>query len=74
MKTNRFNPIPPPRQGETIARFGQAQLVRQPDGRHELMGGTAADHGDARDWCSFFAPEVVFSCARQTRPACAFAA
>jgi hypothetical protein len=45
----------------TIARFGPARLVRRADGRHELIGGTAAHHTAAREWCSLFAPEVVFN-------------
>jgi hypothetical protein len=44
-----------------IATFGSARLVRKADGRHELIGGTAADCTEAREWCSLFAPEVVFS-------------
>ena len=46
---------------QVIARFGAAQLVRQPNGRHELIGGTADDFTEAYEWCSLFAPEVVFS-------------
>jgi hypothetical protein len=46
-----------------IAVFGVARLVRQPDGRHELVGGSAADCTEAREWCSLFAPEVVFGTA-----------
>jgi hypothetical protein len=48
-------------QTTTIARFGPARLVRKPDGRHELIGGTADHHAAAREWCSLFAPEVVFN-------------
>ena len=48
-------------QTTTVARFGPARLVRKPDGRHALIGGTAEHHAAAREWCSFFAPEVVFS-------------
>lgn len=44
-----------------IARFGEAKLVKKADGRHELIGGTAGDQTNAREWCSLFAPEVVFS-------------
>lgn len=44
-----------------IARFGDAKLVKKANGRHELLGGTADDQTNAREWCSFFAPEVVFS-------------
>jgi len=43
---------------ETIARFGAARLVRKLDGRHELIGGTPAEHSAARDWCSLFAPKM----------------
>jgi hypothetical protein len=45
---------------EIIARFGAAQLVRRLDGRHEFIGGTPAEHFAAREWCSLFAPELVF--------------
>ena len=46
-----------------IAAFGPARLVRRPDGRHELLGGTEAERAEAREWCSLFAAEVVFSAA-----------
>ena len=53
---------------ETIARFGPARLVRKLDGRHELIGGTPAEHSAACEWCSLFAPEVVFAAsARQEK-------
>ena len=55
-----------------IATFGHARLVRLPDGRYELQGGSAADCSAAREWCSLFAPEIVFSVPRRIRPlACA---
>jgi hypothetical protein len=38
-----------------------ARLVRQLDGRHELIGGTPEQHAAAREWCALFAPQVVFS-------------
>jgi hypothetical protein len=57
-----------------IARFGPARLVRKLDGRHELIGGTADDHAAAREWCSLFAPEVVFTSAPRLASALAFAA
>ena len=44
-----------------VARFGPARLVRKPDGRHELIGGTEDHRATAREWCSLFAPEIVFS-------------
>ena len=46
--------------GETFATFGTARLVRHLDGHFELSGGTPADHAAAREWCSLFAPEIVF--------------
>jgi hypothetical protein len=33
--------------GATIASCGAARLVRHPDGRHELIGGTPAQHAAA---------------------------
>ena len=53
---------------QVIARFGTARLVKNANGRHELIGGTAMDCAEAREWCSLFAPDVVFSPApRRTR-------
>jgi len=63
----------PPRH-RLIARFGAARLVRKPNGRHELIGGTPADCAEAREWCSLFAPEVVFSSAPSEPPAIFLAA
>jgi hypothetical protein len=48
-------------QPEIVAVFGRARLVRRIDGRHELVGGTWADHLAAREWCSLFEHELVFS-------------
>jgi hypothetical protein len=48
---------------QVIATFGVARLVRKPDGGHELIGGTPDDHATAREWCSIFAHEVVFTSA-----------
>jgi hypothetical protein len=45
---------------QVVAIFGSARLIRQIDGRYDLLGGNAADCADAREWCSLFAPEVVF--------------
>ena len=59
---------------ETLAAFGTAQLVKTPDGRHKLIGGTADDQTAAREWCSLFAHEVVFTSAPRQNHAIAFAA
>jgi len=48
-------------QPTTIARFGPARLVWHFDGPYELIGGTADDRAAAREWCSLFAPEIVFA-------------
>ena len=66
MKINRTYRIPlhtlnfPP---TTIARFGTASLVRHFDGPYELVGGTPEDRADAHEFCSLFAPDVVFGLA-----------
>lgn len=45
--------------GELIASFGQARLLRRLNGRYELRGGTPADIADAKEWCSLFLHESV---------------
>lgn len=55
--------------GELIARFGQAELVRHLGGRCELRGGTAADHARAREWCSLFFHESSIVWPEETAPA-----
>ena len=52
-----------------VARFGPARLIRKPDGRHELIGGTADHRATAREWCSLFAPEIVFAGGQTTAKA-----
>jgi hypothetical protein len=42
-----------------IAVFGTAALVKAPNGKLELRGGTNADFIEARDWASMFMPEVI---------------
>ena len=44
-----------------IRQFGQAKLVRLPNGQHELIGGTDTDRSDAFEWVSLFAHEIVFT-------------
>jgi len=64
MKNNRMDRIPlhvlnsPP---TTIARFGAARLIKHCDGPYELVGGTPEERATAAEWCSLFAPEVVFA-------------
>ena len=44
-----------------VRQFGNAKLIRQPNGQHELVGGTDADRADAFEWSSLFAHEIVFT-------------
>jgi hypothetical protein len=41
-------------QHEVVASFGGAELVRTPDGKTELRGGTEADRQAAMEWISLF--------------------
>jgi hypothetical protein len=45
--------------GELIAQFGQARLVKTPEGKFELRGGSAEDRRVAHEWISLFMHEVV---------------
>jgi hypothetical protein len=71
MKIKRKYEIPPRAlifQPTTVARFGHARLVKQFDGPYELVGGTPDDRVAAHEWCSLFAPEVVFSGTHRQNP------
>jgi hypothetical protein len=57
-----------------IANFGTARLVKKQDGRYELIGGTADDHAAAREWCSLFHHELVFTSTPRLASSLAFAA
>ncbi len=46
-------------EGEVIASFGQAQLVRFLDGKCVLNGGSKDDRIAAKEWISLFWHEVV---------------
>jgi hypothetical protein len=47
--------------GRLIRKFGEANLLKHANGKHELIGGSAADIADANDWVSLFAHEIVLS-------------
>ena len=47
--------------GEVVASWGQAQLVRYLDGRTELKGGSREDRMAAREWISLFWHEALVS-------------
>ncbi len=46
-------------EGEVLAHFGQARLVKKLDGKLELVGGTEEDRTAAREWISLFFHEAV---------------
>ena len=41
-------------EGELIATFGGARLVKTSDNKLELIGGSQEDRRAAREWCSLF--------------------
>lgn len=54
-------------QGEVIAYFGRARLVKRLDCRFELRGGSREDLSAAQEWISLFMHEAVL--AGENRPA-----
>jgi hypothetical protein len=46
-------------EGEVIAGFGEARLIRFLDGKMELRGGSNGDRTAAREWMSMFWHEAV---------------
>jgi hypothetical protein len=55
------NLIPQRFRQQVIRRFGQATLIKLPNGQHQLIGGTDADRTAAFEWVSLFAHEIVFT-------------
>jgi hypothetical protein len=55
------NLIPLRYRTKLIQQFGQAKLVKLPNGQHELIGGTDSDRTAAFEWASMFAHEIVFT-------------
>jgi hypothetical protein len=51
-------------EGELIARFGEAALIRRLDGGWKLRGGSQADRCEAREWISLFLHEAVIETGR----------
>jgi hypothetical protein len=47
-------PEPDREQGEVIAEFGQARLIKKLDCKYELVGGSEADRAEAQKWISLF--------------------
>jgi len=47
--------------GEVIALFGDAKLVKTPDSKYELRGGSKGDRTAAQEWVSLFMHEMVLT-------------
>ena len=58
---NLKNIIPLRFRSRLVRQFGEARLIRRPNGQHELVGGTDADRAAAFEWSSLFAHEIVFT-------------
>ena len=46
-------------EGEIVAYFGKARLVKRLDCKFELRGGSKEDHSAAKEWISLFMHEAV---------------
>ena len=46
-------------EGEMIASWGQARLIKYLDGKLELKGGSKDDRIEAREWISMFLTDAV---------------
>ena len=69
LKFELRNLVPQCFTSRVVRQFGQARLIRRPNGEHELIGGTRADRAAAFEWVSLFAHEIVFThFHRETRP------
>ena len=51
--------FPERHEGEVIACFGDARLIKTREGNWELKGGSQDDHQEATEWISLFMHEVV---------------
>ena len=62
------NLIPLRYRTKLIQQFGQAKLVKLPNGQHELIGGSDQDRTAAFEWASLFAHEIVFTHFQRQEP------
>jgi hypothetical protein len=46
-------------EGEVIASWGEAKLIKTLDGKYELVGGSKEDLKAAREWISIFVSDDV---------------
>ena len=57
MRTKFYPPFKD--EGEVIASWGEAKLIRYLNGKSELRGGSEQDRAEAREWISLFWHEAV---------------
>lgn len=55
------NLIPKRYRKQVVRQFGDAKLIKHPNGQHELIGGSDSDRAAAFEWASLFAHEIVFT-------------
>ena len=55
----RFFPQFGKTEGELIASWDDAKLIKALDGKYELVGGTKQGLTAAREWISLFMPDAV---------------
>ena len=58
MRTRHFYP-PFKDEGELIASWGEARLIKYLDGKLVLKGGSKEDRMEAREWISMFLNDAV---------------
>jgi len=51
MKADRFRPDT---QGEVIASWGTAKLIKTPDFKYKLVGGSPAEREEAKEWIATY--------------------
>jgi len=59
MRFKNFFPVLGKDEGEFIAGFGHAKLIKTFDCKYELRGGSHEDRLAAREWISLFFHEAV---------------
>jgi hypothetical protein len=47
--------------GQLIAAFGRAQLVKTVAGQYELRGGSSEEQAQAKEWISLFMHEILLA-------------
>lgn len=61
MKLKHLFPELPVPEGELVAAFGRARLIKTLVGQYELLGGSAEEQAQALEWISLFMHEVVIA-------------